>query len=539
MPESNEYDEFEYDEEDEKPSPGRLARWFWFLPTLGTGARIVRNIVVVILLLGLGLFLTVKWSLRAPRPLVPPGRNFILTGVTIVNPGLDRLPGRTIIVSHGRISKITDVAPPDAGIITSRYAGYYVLPGLIDMHVHTPPPPANTDRQYFYLQYLLNGVTTIRDTGNGGFLLNDRMDTADGRVAGPRIFTSGPYLDGYPPVWEFSRVVRDQSDADRVVDRLASRGADFVKVYDRLTPEALAAIEEAARRHNLPVVGHVPELVKFEDAHIDDVQHLTGVPAIPLKKYESVAALYAARALGWRDMNDQRIRFIVETSLRQHIAHTPTLVANDRVSRLYDFKAELADPVAAILPTWYSDILWPAYLTGTGGVPEEMQEAMRMTHAQIPKMKKVVRQLHQAGVTVHLGTDTLNPFVVPGESLHEEMQDFIDAGYTPEEVWWAATAGNGASLPMPDLGVLKEGAPADMLIFQHDPSRNLDAFDSLAAVVVDGRFYYRSQLEDAILRYRRRFDNAMYKLVTMTVMRGIVRRIRPRDLNGKVPTNLN
>ena len=334
-------------------------------------------------------------------------------------------------------------------------------------------------------------------------------------------------------------MIRDQADADRIVDRLAARGADFVKVYDRLTPEGLSAIEDAARRHKLPVVGHVPELVKFEDAHIDDVQHLTGVPVIPLKTYNDMTSLYTARADGWRDLDDQRIRFIVDTSLKQHIAHTPTLVANDRISRLYDFNQQLVDPVAAILPSWYADILWPAYLTGTGGVPGELQEAMREMHAQIPKMKKVVRLLHQAGVTVHLGSDTLNPFVVPGESLHEEMRDFRDAGYSPEQIWWAVTAGNGESLPMPDLGVLKKGAPADMLVFKEDPSKSLDAFNSLAAVVVDGRFYYRTQLDDAILRYQRRFDNTMYKFVTTTVMRGIIRRIRPRDLKGKVPTDLN
>ena len=186
MPESNEYDEFEYDEDEEKHSPGRFARWFAFLPALSAGARLVRNIVLLIVVLGLGLFLFVKWSLRPPRALTPPGRSFVLTGVTIVNPGLDRLPGRTIIVRDGRITKITDVAPADAGVVASRYAGYFVLPGLIDMHVHTPPPPANTDRQYFYLQYLANGVTAIRDTGNSGFLLRDRINTADGAVAGPQ-----------------------------------------------------------------------------------------------------------------------------------------------------------------------------------------------------------------------------------------------------------------------------------------------------------------------------------------------------------------
>ncbi len=531
MPE--EIDDFE-DEEEERRSPGRLARWFSFLPSLSPGLRLVRNIIAIILALALGFVGFVKWSLRPPRPLVPPGRSFVLTGVTIVNPGVDRLQHKTLIVREGRIAKIEDKVPADAGIVAARYAGYYVLPGLIDMHVHTPPPPANTDRQYFYLEYLVNGVTTIRDTGNSGFMLRDRIETADGQVAGPRIFTCGPYLDGVPPVWQFSQEVRDQGDADRVVDRLAANGADFIKVYDRLTPDALEAIESAARRHNLPVVGHVPELVAFENAHIDDVQHLTGVPDVPLRIYPDVTSLYAARANGWSALDDRRIRFVVETSLRQHIAHTPTIVANDRISRLFNFNEQLIDPVASVLPHWYPEIVWPTFFTGTGGVPGELQQAMRVMHAQIPKMKTVVRRMHEAGVTLHLGTDTLNPFIVPGESLHEEMQNFADAGFSPDQVWRAATAGNGEGLPLPDLGILKAGAPADLLIFRNDPTRSLDAFDSLSAVVVDGRFYFRSQLDDAILRYHRRFDSSLYKFATMTVMRGVMRRVRPRDVSGRV-----
>jgi hypothetical protein len=529
MPVSNEYE----DDDEERPSPGRFARLFARLPPLSRGGRIIRNVIVVLVLLVLVIAATIRLSLRPPRPLLPPSRSFVLTGVTIVNPGGKRLSDRTIIVKDGRMT-IAREAPADAGIVAARYAGDFVLPGLIDMSVHTPPPPANVDRQFFYLQYLVNGVTTIRDTGNSGFLLKQRSDTADGDVAGPRIFTCGPYLDGEPPVWEFSRVVLDQDDADRAVDRLASRGADFVKVYDRLTPVALAAIESAAKRHQLPVVGHVPQDVAFENAHIDDIQDLAGVPAIPLLAYQDWAALYESRAEGWHDLDDKRIKFIVNTSLKHGTAHTPAIVANDRLSRLFDFNAQLEDPVAQILPRWYADILWPRYFSAIGGIPGGLQNSMRIMHTQVPKMKEVVRHLHEAGVKVHLGTDSLNPFVVPGESLHEEMQNFADAGYSPQEIWQAATTGNADGLPMPDLGVLKDGAPADFLIFKNDPYNNLAAFDSLEAVVVDGRFYFKSQLDDAILRYRRRFDNPMYRFTMMTVMRGVVRQIRPRGLRANV-----
>src|SRR5262249_7992480 len=183
---ANDYNEF--DDEDEKPAPSRFARWFAFLPTLSRRGRIVRNVIVLVAIVSIAGWITVRVSLSPPRPVIPPGRDFVLTGLTIVNPGLDRNTDQTIIVKDGRISKISTLAPPDAGIVAARYTGYFALPGLIDMHVHTPPPPANSDRLFFYLEYLAHGVTTIRDTGNDGFLLHYRINTEEGRVAGPRIF---------------------------------------------------------------------------------------------------------------------------------------------------------------------------------------------------------------------------------------------------------------------------------------------------------------------------------------------------------------
>jgi imidazolonepropionase-like amidohydrolase len=460
------------------------------------------------------LIVVVAGALWPPKPLTVPTQGITLSGVTIVNPGGVCQPNSVIVVDAGRIAKISPMSPSaQTGTSSSdaRYNGYFVLPGLIDMHTHNPAPPANADLQYFFLMYLSYGVTTIRDTGNNGFMLAMRKDVLDGKVAAPRIFTCGPILDGDPPVWPFSRVVHNAAEGERVVDGLAKQGVDFVKLYEHLTPDALAGIESAARRHNLPVVGHIPELIKFEDAHIDDVQHLTGVPVRPQRIETKVSEIFAQQANGWEALDDARIKFIVDTSLAQHIAHTPTIVVNDRISRLYDFDAQLRDPVASMVPVWYPQIFWTSMVSRSPADTKQLIDTTRLFHAQIPKMKLVVRRLHEAGVTVHVGTDTLNPFVVPGESLHEEMRSFIDAAYTPEQVWAAATSGNGGSLPTTDLGTLKEGAPADFLILKEDPTQNLDAFSTMTAVVANGRLYTRDDLNAALLRYRKRFDNRVYR----------------------------
>ena len=104
-------------------------------------------------------------------------------------------------------------------------------------------------------------------------------------------------------------------------------------------------------------------------------------------------------------------------------------------------------------------------------------------------MKAVVRRLHQAGVRLHVGRCTPNPFVVPGISLHEEPAPLVDAGLTPEEVWVAATRWAGETLGLPQLGTVQEGAPAAFLFFREDPTRDLAALATLEAVVAQGRLY--------------------------------------------------
>ena len=476
-----------------------MKRWLWL------ALKIVGAIVAVLVALIVA-FLVI---MRPAKPLAVPGQGVTLSGVTVINPGIDRRANQTVIVEGGTIKSIG--AASGAG--DSRYTNAYVLPGLIDMHVHNPPPQSG-DLNYFFLMYLRYGVTTIRDTGNAGWMFATRKQLLEGKVAGPRVYTSGQILDGDPPVWPFSIIVHNAAEAARAVDQVADEGADFVKVYERLTPDALREIEAEARRRNLPIVGHVPELVRFEDAHIDDVQHLTGTVDRPQRIY-TLHELVMTERKAWHDLDDARIAFVIKTSLDQHITHTPTLTVLDRSSRGDDYEAQFDEPSAKLMPRWYLEFWHRPDL----GFSAQETESLRGWGNPLPKMKLMVRRMHEAGVPLHVGTDTINAFVVPGTALQEEMHNFLDCGFTPEQVWAAATRDNGASLALKDLGVLKDGAPADLLIFKDDPTNDLSKLDTLEAVVADGRLYPREDIDAALERYRQRYASRPHQWVMMTVMR--------------------
>jgi hypothetical protein len=207
---------------------------------------------------------------------------------------------------------------------------------------------------------------------------------------------------------------------------------------------------------------------------------------------------------------------VIKTSLDQHITHTPTLIVLDRTSRRgSDYDTQFDEPIAQLMPPWYREF-WRR--RAMGFTPDE-QGRLSAWGSALPKMKQMVRAMHEAGVPLHVGTDTLNPFVVPGAALHEEMRNFVDCGFTPEQVWAAATSGNGASLPLKDLGVLKDRAPADFLVYKEDPTNDLSKLDTLAAVVANGRLYPREVLDAGVQRYRDRYSNRAVKWVMAALMR--------------------
>ena len=293
-----------------------------------------------------------------------------------------------------------------------------------------------------------------------------------------------------------------------------------MKVYDGLTTESLAAVQRAAAEKGLPVIGHVPRRVPFEVADLDDVQHLTGV-ATPAG---GDLRPFPKNMVAWSLVDDARMDFIVETSKRLGISHTPTLVEGERLRAMQDYASLRESPDARLLPRFYRDVVWS---------PSEGLPVLRRLEAgDFPVLRdagergmRLVQRLHAAGVPVFAGSDTLNPFVVPGASLHRELRLLVQAGLTPEQALAAATTLPGGHLRLPGLGRLEPGAPADLLVLRADPTQNLDALASLEAVVADGRLYTRSQLDSQLARYREHSEGTLYDAVSVWLVRRALARI--------------
>jgi imidazolonepropionase-like amidohydrolase len=489
-------------------------------------ARTLRIAIGVVALLLLAV--VVLWvELQPPPPLQASATTFRLADVTAVIPGVARWEHSTVSVRDGRIEKIElrRPEPPEEGS-PSPYRGGFVLPGLIDLHTHLPPSNRLQVTPYFSLLYLAFGVTSIREVGDldGTAVPAARQGIESARFPGPRIFACGPYVAGGAPRWPNTVVLRSPEEADAVVSELKEAGFDCVKAYDDLTFEQIRALVAAGKKHDLPVIGHVPTSLAYERSGVPEVQHFLGVPEPASLDRDHLLE----RLSNWEDVDDARLDRIVDATLALHIVNTPTLVFTQQLLLYEDYEATSRDPTLSLMPRMYRDGVWhPVH-----GLPYyrglSSNDFSRLRDA-LAKKKKLLRLLHRAGARLQMGTDTPAPFVVPGASLQLEMQIFHEAGMTPEEVWAIATWKAGRALGEPLLGSLQAGAPADLLVFREDPTRDLRAMDTLEAVVVQGHLYPKETLDAKVEAYQRHFEGAIVAPVSVLAARMLLPRMVQRD----------
>lgn len=425
----------------------------------------------------------IAWVLRSDAPALAPSRtDLIFTAVTIVNPGTNRLERVDIRVSNGRIGAIEpSVAPP-------RVAGGFVLPGFVDAHVH----PAFTvdDAELVSGLRLMHGVTSVRVMAAPPGIFDYREEVAAGRRIGPRIFACGLPVEGVPATFATNSLTRlavrlsglalDTPEDFRDEVRLrAEQGATCIKVFINTHADELAVVQEEAAIHGLPVIGHVPYPLTLEQAALADVQHLTGVPDSPSAAFTPGPG-FLAWVEAWSRLTPERRESIVETSLRLGSAHTPTLLIWAKIAGRLEGR-----DLAGLHPAWFGEKLWRRDAPLSPWHPAIDDALFHGAERAFPQMLSIVGQLHEAGVPIYVGTDS----AFEGPGYHEELRLLVEASLSPEEALEAATLHGARGLGAPELGVLVEGGPADLLVFRSDPTATLENLDTLQVVVVDGRRY--------------------------------------------------
>jgi imidazolonepropionase-like amidohydrolase len=430
-----------------------------------------------------------------------PSGGFAITGATVVTMAGGVLANHTVVVTGDRITALGPSAqvqvPAGATVIDG--AGKWVMPGLADMHVHL----WNKDELTLFLAA---GVTTVRNMFGAPHHLTWRSQIAAGQWIGPTIVTAGPIIDGDPPSWPESIVLDDPADADKLVAEQKAAGYDFLKPYSRLSFEVYQALVAAAKHHDMPLEGHVPFAVGLSAAIAAgqrSIEHLDSWLYAMLPEHVDLSQLRSPTErmrVALAQFDPSRLPALIGQAIAAHTWICPTLTAGERTGALDDL------PALRQRTTWLD--LMPQAMV------ERWEQDPRVAHYDFREYgtvraaakldAEIVGALAQANAQLLVGTDAGNPFVIPGASLHDEVELLVAAGFPRPRVLRAATADAAKFLGAPQkAGVIAVGARADLLLLPVDPmTAALPLIPD--GVMVRGRWLPRERLEAALADIKRR-----------------------------------
>ncbi len=427
----------------------------------------------------------------------------IIHDVTVIDAtGAPAQPHRTVVVQDGKIADVRSVADgiggkPSAVQIDGR--GKFLIPGLWDMHVHMVFGDWFPHGKEIALPlFIANGITGVREMGGELDVLQQwRKEIAVGTLIGPRIVMAGPMLDGPEPRFPSSVAIKTPEDGRRAVDDLKRRGVDFIKLQSLIPREAVFAIADEAHKQGITFVGHVPDAMRASEASNagqKSFEHLIGIfeGSSPLEDEFIKGPKTVGKFLSTYD--PERAAKLFALLAKNQTWQCPTLVW-ERGGNLIEETDFAHDTRAKYVPASWKDVTWKRF---TDQVEHEFNTDDLGTRKRfVAKELEVVKAMHDAGIPFLAGTDTASGvYVFPGFSLHEELQRFVAAGFTPMEALQTATLNPAKFLGMDDrLGTIEKGKAADLVLLDANPLDDIRNTQKIAAVVANGRYFSRADLD--------------------------------------------
>jgi imidazolonepropionase-like amidohydrolase len=369
-------------------------------------------------------------------------------------------------------------------------AGQWLIPGLIDLHVHL-------DEDITPGAFPLFGVTSVRDVGSRLVTLQKMRARAARGEPMPRLFWMGRNIDEGKPSWSGAVAVKGPDGVPALLAEMQEKqGVDGVKLYVDAGPDVAKAVIAEAHRRRMPVTGHLGETTLEQAARlgIDNLEHISTLFTAQLSRSAAEKASGTRRShagVADVDLDSLPVRRLIETLARHKVAVTPTLSVSlmpmggeNNAGRVYGGWADIPDGWRS----FWKDAYW-SFLQPLGWTAKDYR-GRNQANRQFLQM---VARLEAAGVPIVAGTDSPAPWVLPGAGLVHELELLVQAGLSPKSALLAATGRAATVLRRTgEVGTLVPGARADFLLLPGNPLKDIRALRKLSAVYQNGKGFDRS-----------------------------------------------
>jgi imidazolonepropionase-like amidohydrolase len=458
----------------------------------------------------------------------------ISDGTLIDGTGNPPIEHAHVLIRDGVIADITTSSPGATGNIETIDArGKFILPGLIDSHVHY--------RDWKAELFLAHGVTTVYDLGNPHYWQAAlKRGFNSGRMRGPRYFFCGEIglpdeeaAEGQGPtvLRRWLEVIRRPDDASGLVNRLKETGADCIKLNERFSGPQFSAIARAAEAAGLRVISHSFNVTDSISWGIGGVEHMEGIAvatATSARAKEAVGRMHLEAGHKnsglYQWMEPAQFARVIRDLVARQVFVNPTLAFEWKAltERSRDHEQEdlrlFSIPALSRVPLDDRLVILGQYHWPDGRPAEDIarfKDGYR-------KVQQFLAEFVRAGGKVYAGTDS-SAATAPGLSLHHEMQLLVDAGLSPMQAIMAATSHGAELLGLASkIGTVTKGKIADLVLIDASPLEDIANTKRIANVIKDGRLLDTSYHADYEIPIRRPGPESKHLYNPLPVVRDVV-----------------
>ena len=412
-------------------------------------------------------------------------------GVDVLPMDADRaLEDQTVIVVDDRIAIVGPAGsvevPAEATVIEGE--GRWLVPGLGEMHAHVGGSDEAVERTLFL--YLSQGITTARGMlGQPQHLeIRDRLES--GELLGPRLFTSGPSLNG--------NSIPDADSAARAVRHQTELGYDFMKIHPGLSREEYDAIAATGAETGLTWAGHVPadvglaRALEVQQASIDHLdQYMESV--VEDGTDVSVSLFFGLNLAG--SVDEAKIAEVAAATAAAGVWNVPTQSLIENMASTETGEEMSAWPSMRYVPP----VQVEGWKNQKNGFLEDANYSAEGAAEAVDVRRRIIKALNDAGAGILLGSDAPQVFQVPGFSIQHELELMVASGLTPYEALRAGTYNVALYFDaLDDFGTVEEGKSADLVLVEDDPRADIAHMANRAGVMIRGRWLSAAEIGERL-----------------------------------------